>query len=73
MPDFHPEEITQLRRAYTEFCQIKSEQNGSAFGEHYKLRELLKRFGVNEKFESSSQIENYIEWVITYGNKPSVF
>ncbi len=73
MPDFYPEEIEELRRAYIEFCKIKSEQSGSAFGEHYKLRALLRKFGVAEDFESSSQIENYIEWVITYGTKPKVF
>lgn len=73
MPDFYPEEIEELRKAYTEFLQIKSEGTGSAFGEHYKLRALLRRMGVTEDFESSSQIENYVEHVLTYGTKPTIF
>jgi hypothetical protein len=71
--DFYPEEIERLRQAYQEFLEIRSESTGSAWGEHYKLRQLLREMGVHEQFESSSQIENYVEHVITYGTKPDIF
>ncbi len=71
--DFYPEEIEKLRRVYMEFLKIRSDSTGSAWGEHYKLRLILREMGVQEEFESSSQIENYVEHVITYGKKPDVF
>lgn len=71
--DFYPEEIEKLRQAYLEFMEIRSTSTGSAWGEHYKLRLLLREMGVFEEFESSSQIENYVEHVITYGTKPNIF
>lgn len=71
--DFYPEEIERLRLAYLEFPEIRSTSTGSAWGEHYKLRLILREMGVHEEFESSSQIENYVEHVITYGRKPDIF
>ena len=71
--DFYPEEIEKLRQAYQEFLGIRSTSSGSAWGEHYKLRLILREMGVDEQFESSSQIENYGEHVITYGQKPDIF
>jgi hypothetical protein len=71
--DFYPEEIERLRQAYVEFMEIRSTSSGSAWGEHYKLRLILREMGVYEQFESSSQIENYVEYVITYGRKPDIF
>ncbi len=71
--DFYPEEIERLRKAYQDFMEIRSTSTGSAWGEHYKLRLILREMGVHEQFESSSQIENYVEYVITYGKKPDIF
>ncbi len=51
----------------------KSGSTGSAFGEHYVLVKILKECGVHEQFESSSQVENYVEYVLTYGRKPEIF
>jgi len=68
--EFYPEEIERLRQACLE---IRSTSTGSAWGEHYKLRLILREMGVHEEFESSSQIENYVEHVITYGQKPDIF
>lgn len=73
MPDFYPEEIEELRAAYSRFCEIKSESNGSAYGEHYNLVALLKKMGVTDSFESSSQVENYIEQVLINGQKPTLY
>lgn len=71
--DFYPEEIEKLRQAYQEFLDIRSTSSGSAWGEHYKLRMMLREMGVDDTFESSSQIENYVEYVITYGRKPDIY
>lgn len=71
--DFYPEEIEKLRQAYQEFLEIRSTSSGSAWGEHYKLRLILREMGVDEQFEISSQIENYVEHVITYSQKPDIF
>ena len=71
--EFYPEEIERLRQACLEFLEIRSTSTGSAWGERYKLRLILREMGVHEEFESSSQIENDVEHVITYGRKPDIF
>lgn len=73
MDTFYDEEIEKLRGAYQQMQEVKSEGNGSAFGEHYKLARLLRSFGVSLDFESSSQIENVVEHIITYGEVPDVY
>jgi len=72
-PDFYPEEIERIRQAWLDMMARKSDGSGSAFGEHYVLVNILKECGVHEQFESSSQVENYVEYVITYGKKPTLF
>ena len=71
--DFYPEEIERLRIAWLDMMERKSESSGSAFGEHYILLGILRECGVRDSFESSSQIENYVEYVITYGKRPQIF
>jgi hypothetical protein len=71
--DFFPEEIEKIRRAWLELKRVQSDQTGSAYGEHYKLLLVLRECGVTETFEASSQIENYAEYVITYGKKPEIY
>lgn len=71
--DFYPEEIEKLRVAYQEMMDRRSDGTGSAYGEHYLLVDLLRKFGVEAEFESSSQVENYVEHVITYGTKPTIY
>jgi hypothetical protein len=71
--DFYPEEIEELRIAYQRMRDIRSDGSGSASGEHYILVDMLRRFGVEDEFESSSQVENYVEHVITYGTKPTLY
>lgn len=56
--DFYREEIERLRQAYQDFMEIRSTSSGSVWGEHYKLRLILREMSVYEQFESSSQIEN---------------
>ncbi len=70
---FYPEEIKRLREAWLKMRQRRSEGTGSAWGEHYILRKILRECGVHIEFESSSQIENYVEHVITYGEAPDVY
>jgi len=70
---FYTEEIERLRSAWLKMRQRRSEGTGSAWGEHYILRQILRECGVYVEFESSSQIENYIEYVITYGEAPNVY
>jgi len=71
--DFYDDEIDALRQAYIDMKNIRSDSSGSAMGEHYKLAKILKNMGVHTKFEASSQIENYIEAVLTTGRKPDVY
>ena len=53
--------------------QRRSDGTGSAWGEHYILVSILRECGVYIEFESSSQIENYVEYVITYGKEPDIY
>ena len=71
--DFYPEEIERLRMAWIDMMERASDASGSAFGEHYVLLGILRECGVHDSFESSSQIENYVEYVITYGKRPQIF
>ncbi len=68
--DFYIEEIEKLRTAYQEMKEIKSECNGSAYGEHMKLAAILRECGVYDKLEDSVTVEWYVEEIITYGHKP---
>jgi len=52
---------------------VRSDGSGSAYGEHSILVDMLRRLGVNDEFESSFQVENYVEQVITYGTKPTLY
>ena len=69
----YSEELEELRTAYLEMRERKSEQSGSAYGEHYLLVAILRRFGVTDRFESSSEVETYVEHVLTYNQKPSIY
>lgn len=68
--DFYIEEIEKLRDAYREMKEIKSECNGSAYGEHMKLALILRECGVCDKLEDSATVEWYVEEIITYGRTP---
>jgi hypothetical protein len=70
--DFYPEEIDKLTIAYREMKEIKSECNGSAYGEHMKLAKILRECGVFDKLEDSATVEWYVEEIITYGRKPII-
>ena len=70
--DFYTEEIDRLTVAYREMKDIKSEGNGSAYGEHMKLALILRECGVHDKMEDSVTVEWYVEEIITYGRKPKV-
>jgi hypothetical protein len=72
-PQFYPEEIECLKQAWQEMVQRRSEGTGSAWGDHYKLVSILRDCGVDAEFESSSQVENYVEYVITYGEAPNLY
>lgn len=69
----YPEELERLRTAYIEMMDRKSDYSGSAFGEHYAIVALLKQFGITDIFEASSQVENYVEHLITCNQKPTVY
>lgn len=68
--DFYPEEIERLTIAYREMKDIKSDENGSAYGEHMKLALILRECGVLDRLEDSATVEWYVEEIITYGRKP---
>lgn len=70
---FYPEEIERITKAYQEMMDRKSDGSGSAFGEHYVLVDILRQCGVDATFESSSQVENYVEYVITYKEAPTIY
>lgn len=53
--------------------QRRSEGTGSAYGEHYILVSILRDCGVEDEFESSSQVENYVEHILIYGEAPDVY
>lgn len=69
----YPDELEKLRTAYIEMMDRKSDYSGSAFGEHYAIVALLKQFGITDTFEASSQVENYVEYLITYNEKPTIY
>jgi hypothetical protein len=73
MSKFYPQEIKQLTNAWREMMDRRSTGTGSAYGDHYILVNILRNCGVDAKFESSSQVENYVEHVITYGNAPDIY
>ena len=72
-PKFYPEEIERLDKAWREMMERRSEGTGSAWGDHYVLVNILRDCGVEAEFESSSQVENYVEYVITYGEAPDIY
>jgi hypothetical protein len=67
------DQLDRLRYAYGQMKRIKSDHNGSAYGEHHKLIALLRELGVKAKFEASAQVENFVEHVITYNETPKVY
>lgn len=69
----YPEELQELRQAYREMLDRKSDNSGSAYGEHYLLVALLRRFGIRDRFEASSEVETYVEYVITYNQRPTTY
>jgi len=69
----YPEELEELRKAYIEMMERKSDNSGSAFGEHYILVSILRKFGITDSFEASAQVENYVEYLLTYNAKPDVY
>jgi hypothetical protein len=70
---FYPEEIERLEKAWREMVDRRSAGTGSAWGDHYILVGILRDCGVEAEFESSSQVENYVEYVITYGEAPAIY
>lgn len=70
---FYPEEIKRLEKAWQEMMDRRSAGTGSAWGEHYVLVNILRDCGVEAEFESSSQVENYVEYVISYGESPDLY
>ena len=72
-PKFYSEEIERLDKARREMMERRSEGTGSAWGDHYILVGILRDCGVEAKFESSSQVENYVEYVISYGEAPDIY
>jgi hypothetical protein len=72
-PKFYPEEIARLDKAWREMMDRRSAGTGSAWGDHYILVSILRDCGVEAEFESSSQVENYVEYVITYGEAPDIY
>jgi hypothetical protein len=70
---FYPEEIERLENAWREMVDRRSAGTGSAWGDHYILVGILRDCGVEAEFESSSQVENYVEYVITYGEAPDIY
>ncbi len=71
--DFWDDEIENLRKVYSEIRDVRSETSGSTMGEHYRLVMILRSMGVDDEFEASSQVENYIEHILTTGKKPSAY
>lgn len=70
---FYPEEIQHLEEAWREMIERRSAGTGSAWGDHYVLVNILRECGIDVEFESSSQVENYVEYVITYGTAPDIY
>ena len=68
--DFYQEEIDKLTAAYRRMKEIKSECNGSAYGEHLLLVKILRECGVHDGLEDSFTVERYVEEIITYGRTP---
>jgi hypothetical protein len=69
----NPSELDELRTAYVEMRERKSEQSGSAYGEHYLLVAIMRRFGITDRFEASSEVENYVEHLLIYNERPSIY
>jgi len=69
----YPEELEELRNAYISMMDRKSDYSGSAFGEHYIIVALLKKFGITDSFEASSQVENYVEHLLIYNQEPTLY
>lgn len=70
---FYPEEIQRLKEAWGEMMERRSAGTGSAWGDHYVLVNILRECGIDAEFESSSQVENYVEYAITYGTAPDLY
>ena len=70
---FYPEEIKRLDEAWRNMMDRRSAGTGSVWGDHYVLVNILRDCGVDAEFESSSQVENCVEYVITYGEAPDIY
>ena len=66
-------EWQELDKAYREMRDRRSDGTGSAYGEHHLLVALLGKFGIRNSFEASSQVENFIEHLLTYNEIPDVY
>lgn len=69
----YPQELQKLDQAYRAMLERRSEGTGSAYGEHHILVSLLREFGISASFESSSQVENFIEHLLIYNEVPDVY
>jgi len=69
----YQDELKKLDQAYRTMLERRSEGTGSAFGEHHVLVSLLREFGITASFESSSQVENFIEHLLIYNEVPDVY
>lgn len=66
-------EWTKLDEAYRQMRDRRSDGTGSAYGEHHMLVALLGEFGIRAEFEASSQVENFIEHLLTYNELPEIY
>ncbi len=57
---------------YEQFQEARRSYGASAYGNHYLFLEAINRFGVRPKLDSSAEIVDYVEHVITYGESPDV-
>ncbi|MCP4108913.1 MAG: hypothetical protein GY749_25770 [Desulfobacteraceae bacterium] len=65
----------ELKELETAWKKLKETQllGTRASGEHYLIVSLLKSFGCRDRFESSSQVENYVEYVLEHGVSPEIY
>ena len=69
----YPNELDELRTAYAEMRERKSAQSGREYGEHYMMAAIMRRFGITDRFEASSEVETYVEHLLTYNERPSMY
>jgi len=70
--EFSEWEREQLRQAWVDLKEAQM-LGRRASGEHYMIVSLLRNFGCRDKFESSSQVEYYVEYVILHGKSPDIY